>query len=334
MADDYLSAEEIQSQDWQYFIERILEFSITPQHAIRPKEKFLKSTLENVEIAKKVYRMMFNAVSTNFNLTIPNLNHEKIKTINEDFFLKKYSYSSALTNLNDWISYYYSFGRFLGSNDFINVPYITKPNFLRTDSDLSPATLHQKFASSDVAGVISFHALCALNIYLGGNKNISAVAYGEFLRNMTYQALSDENDEINLSFDQSVELAHSIVNSLADLAKDKNMEILEINDKIDDALNFDFDEKEEGQLTPPPSLDAPIATSTPMTDVEIKTVYDWEKANFINSSLQINSEDLELAAERADIDNQKLFQEIIDPAPGLIIDNKLDVDKQFHDQPD
>ena len=221
VTNDYLSAQEIQNQDWQYFIERILEFSTSHYHSIGPKEKFLKSTLENLEIAKKLYTMLFNTVSNNFNLTIPNLNHEKIKTISEDFFLKKYSYSDSLTNLNDWISYYYSFGRFPGSNDFINVPYIAKPSFLKTNGDLSPATLHQKFASSDIVGLTSFHAICTLNIYLGGNKNISAVAYGEFLRNMTYQALSDENDEINLSFDQSVELANSIVNALENITKEK-----------------------------------------------------------------------------------------------------------------
>ena len=43
LTDDYLAAEEIQNQDWQYFIERILEVSNDP-NAIESKETFLKTT--------------------------------------------------------------------------------------------------------------------------------------------------------------------------------------------------------------------------------------------------------------------------------------------------
>ena len=43
---------------------------------------------------------------------------------------------------------------------------------------------------------MSLHALCALNIYFGGSKTVSQFAYGEFIKNLTYQALSQENDDI------------------------------------------------------------------------------------------------------------------------------------------
>ena len=66
-----LAAEEIQSQDCQYFIERILEVSKDP-NKIQSKEKFLQNTMENVTIAKKIYKMIFNTVATNFNLMIQN----------------------------------------------------------------------------------------------------------------------------------------------------------------------------------------------------------------------------------------------------------------------
>ena len=141
LTDDYLAAEEIQNQDWQYFIERILEGSNNPNY-INPKETFLKTTIENITVAKKVYKMLFNTVATNFNLTIPELNSEKIQDISEHFYLKNYSYSKSLTNLNDWISYYYSYGKFPGSNELISIPYTKNPYFLKTDEHLSPANLH------------------------------------------------------------------------------------------------------------------------------------------------------------------------------------------------
>ena len=60
-----------------------------------------------------------------------------------------------------------------------------------------------------------------MNIYLGGNKDISKLAYGEFLKNLTYQTLSQENDEIFLCFDQATDLAHSIINVLVDITRMK-----------------------------------------------------------------------------------------------------------------
>ena len=203
VTDNYLAAEEIQNQDWQYFIECVLEvckFS-NAANSIKSGEKFLLFTIENITIAKKVYKMIFDTVSKNFNLTIHDLSYDRIKDISEDFLIKNFSYADSLTNLHDWISYYYLYGKFPGSNEFINVPYHKKPYFLKTEKNLSPRNLHNKFSSTDTKGLVSFHALSALNIYFGGIKDISKLAYGEFLRNLTYQALSEENDEIFLSFD-------------------------------------------------------------------------------------------------------------------------------------
>ena len=54
-----------------------------------------------------------------------------------------------------------------------------------------------------------------------------------------------------------------------------------------------------------------------------------EKEDYLKASLQINAVDLDSAAEKAKIDNQKLYQEIVNPTPGLVVDNKLDLDQQF-----
>ena len=239
LTDDYLAAEEIQNQDWQYFIERILEGSNNPNY-INPKETFLKTTIENITVAKKVYKMLFNTVATNFNLTIPELNSEKIQDISEYFYLKNYSYSKSLTNLNDWISYYYSYGKFPGSNELISIPYTKNPYFRKTDEHLSPANLHQKLYNSEFIGLSSFQALCALNIYLGGNKNVSGLAYSEFLQILTYQAPSQENDNVELAFDQSTNLAHSIVNALNEAVTKESEFTTHLSERVNDALDVTF----------------------------------------------------------------------------------------------
>ena len=74
VTDNHLVAEQIQNQDWQYFIKRVLEVSkFNNTNLIKPGEEFLLSTIENVTVARRVNSMIFNIVSRNFNLTINDL---------------------------------------------------------------------------------------------------------------------------------------------------------------------------------------------------------------------------------------------------------------------
>ena len=130
VTDNYLAAEEIQNQDWQYFIERVIEVCKFSDATIRPDEKFLLSAIENVTVAKRVYTMIFKTVARSFNLTVSNLSYGKIKDISDDFSIKNYSYQDSLTNLNDWISYYYLYSKFPGSEEFINVPFVNKKTYI------------------------------------------------------------------------------------------------------------------------------------------------------------------------------------------------------------
>ena len=190
-------------------------------------------------------------------------------------------------------------------DELINVPYHKKPYFLKTETQLSPSNLYSKFSTIAAKGLVSFHALCALTIYLGGSKDISKLAYGEFLKNLAYQALSEENDEIFLSFDQAINLAHSIVNTLVDITRKENRSISEISEQMNNKLDTKFEAIEspamELQLgVVPERLDDPIQTSTPLTEKEIRAYHDKEKTDYLKKALKFNAVDLELAAEVAD----------------------------------
>ena len=87
--------------------------------------------------------------------------------------------------------------------------------------------------------------------------------------NLTYQALSQENDEIFLSFDQATNLAHSIVNALVDMTREENRSMPEISDQINDKLDINFEAVEspamQVQLGEEPKMSEeaqPIQTST------------------------------------------------------------------------
>ena len=64
-----------------------------------------------------------------------------------------------------------------------------------------PVDLYKKFAGTYAKALVSIHALAALNIYFGGNKYISQTSISEYLQNLAYQASSQENDKIFMSFD-------------------------------------------------------------------------------------------------------------------------------------
>ena len=325
LTDDYLAASEIQNQDWQYFIERILELSTQP-NSINSQETMLKNTIENITVAKEIYKMTFDTIANNFNLIIPDLSAEKIQDISEHFYLKKYSYSESVTNLKDWVSFYYDYGKFPGSSqELITIPYAQNPFFLKTDEHLSPAVLHQKFYNSDLSGLTSFQALCALNIYLGGSKEVSGLAYSEFLQNMTYQALTQENDSIPLKFDTCYKLGQSIVTALNKIVQEEQDLSFNITERVNDALEVTFRIKEEeSEKFEKDKEDLPL-TSTPLpTKQQINQIYEQEKENYLKTAIQINAENLNAVAERDKIDNEKLYQEIVNPNPGLVIDNKLE----------
>ena len=143
----------------EYFIERVIEFCKFNNPSLQPDEEFLLSTVENVIVAKKTYSMIYNVISRNFPLTITKLSADEKKDITDDLSSKNFWWKDCLTDLDSWIPFYYLYGRFPGSQEFKNVPFVNKPFFLRTATVLLPADLYSKFSGTDAKGLVSlfFH---------------------------------------------------------------------------------------------------------------------------------------------------------------------------------
>ena len=103
VTDNYLVAEEIQNQDWEYFIDRVIEVCKSKEigSSIQPDEESLLSTVENVTLTKKVYDMVYNAVARNFYSAIKKMSvDKKEKEIKEDLIIKTFWWKGCLTNLD------------------------------------------------------------------------------------------------------------------------------------------------------------------------------------------------------------------------------------------
>ena len=76
-------------------------------------------------------------------------------------------------------------------------------------------------------------------------------------------------------------------------------------------------------------LPKPLFSSTPLKTKETNKIYDEKKENYLQTAITINKTDLDAAFENAEESNKEVANDIIDPIPGLIVDNTLNLDKQF-----
>ena len=79
----------------------------------------------------------------------------------------------------------------------------------------------------------------------------------------------------------------------------------------------------------PKQLNEPIQASTSLTEKGIRAFHDKEKMDYLKKTLKLNAVDFQSAAEVEDSKNGKLYQEIINPTPGLTLDDQMNVDEQF-----
>ena len=154
-----------------------------------------------------------------------------------------------------------------------------------------PVDLYKKIAGTDVKALVSIHALAALNIHFGGNKYISQAELGEYLKNLTYPALSKENDKIFMSFND-IEL---LVNNLLEhFVIKENAEIEKcsvIIEQIRNELETDFKDR----LSPEMKIQRregeeeiieskPIEFLTPLKIEEINESCDTQKEGYLRTA--------------------------------------------------
>ena len=124
--------------------------------------------------------------------------------INKELLRENYWANIETVDLLDcWSDFFFAKIGFRGSQELIMVPQAEIPKIVRTQTALSPIDLYQKFKAADAKALVSIQALAALNIHLGGNRIVSKNTLTEFLHNLTFQALSKENDKVYLSFDNN-----------------------------------------------------------------------------------------------------------------------------------
>ena len=120
VTDNYIAAEEIQNQNWQYFIERVLQVCHSKEvgGTIKPTEDFLLTTAKNITLAKKSCETFYNVVEHNLYSTTSKISNDVHEQSQEDFLSKNFWGRNAVVQLDLWLAFYDKYGRFPGSQKF------------------------------------------------------------------------------------------------------------------------------------------------------------------------------------------------------------------------
>ena len=132
VADNYIAAEEIQNQSWQYFIERVIEVCHSKEvgSTIKPTEDFLLTAVKNVTLAKKSYETFYNVIQRILYSTMSKIPNDEREQLQEDFLSKNFWGKNVIVQLDSWLAFYYKYGRFPGLQKHFSIPQVNMPIFL------------------------------------------------------------------------------------------------------------------------------------------------------------------------------------------------------------
>ena len=317
--EDYIAAEQIQDKNWKYFVDSLLSFS---QNATNKEyqKNFLLDTQENLVILKKTYERLYNQIEKQFNLTLNKMPFDLFKEIEDDFLRENYELND-LANLDNWISFYFKHGQFPGNADLTILPQTQLPKLVdQLSVEVSPLELYKKFGNGDAKSLVSFQAIIALFLYYGGEGIIAKRAVDEWKENLTFQALSKENDKVTMKFDYLAEVVFYFLRAFLTLESEfeEHQKLkLEISNKtIDTSTEDQFVKTSTPKKTPIRRPPLPLF-------VTLDSSLSERDSSFLKTSFTMSKPNLDASIEAAEEKNRKIIQDIVDPTPGLFVDEKF-----------
>ena len=296
IADDEFAIRIVQSHNWQYFIETLLHISNNEidiqDFDLKNEDEFddyliIQKTVQNLNYCKRFYEEVFNDISYFLHKKIKEIPDELVEKMQDDlaneiYFTKKIkeieSHVEFLKILN---SFYFKTGRFPGNHfDLMIVLPGVKPSFVKTNDQISPIEINEKFQLGPSYGLAAVQFIAALNIYFGGNKELSRNVMSEFLHNMSLQALTIDNDSVEIKFDEIIELNKDLKSLIRDDDR-TNIEIIDFKEQ-------QFDEiKDKNQI-----IEEEVVNNI-INDIKVKYPDDNQHLSFPNTPSEISKETYE-----------------------------------------
>ena len=288
----------LQSNTWGYFVEQLLHFangniSLDDFNLDDDREferyNVIEKTSDNVNYCKQFYQEVFDDIGYFFQRMIKETPNEFLEPLkadlaNEIYFHKNLkdieSHSELLRVFN---SFYFKTGRFPGNyTDLILVPTGKNPCFVKSFDQILPVDLNDKFQNTPSYGIAAVHFLAALNIFFGGEKNLSQDVMTELLHNLSYQALNFENTKVNIKFDQIIKLNKNLKSLIRDVDR-SNINTITFEDAVDETKDkIELMEEElVNNVLSGKKIEIPTDFKPAMPDSLSKIQSDTEKAKAV-----------------------------------------------------
>ena len=289
----------LQSNTWGYFVEQLLHFangniSLDDFNLDDDREferyNVIEKTSDNVNYCKQFYQEVFDDIGYFFQRMIKETPDEFLEPLkadlaNEIYFHKNLkdieSQSELLRVFN---SFYFKMGRFPGNYTYlILVPTGKNPSFVKSFDQISPLELNDKFQNTASYGIAAVHFLAALNIFFGGEKNLSQDVMTELLHNLSYQALNFENTKVNIKFDQIIRLNKNLKSLIRDVDR-STINTITLEDTVVDETKDRIELMEEelvNNVLSGKKIEIPVDFQPPMPDSTVKIQSDAEKAKSV-----------------------------------------------------
>ena len=165
---------------------------------------------------KDYYQTGFGDTAYFFDLYIKKIHDIFVKKMEDDISREIYFHKplKSIENPTELLKLFsqsfFKTGRFPARENLPIVLMGVMPSFVKTNEVISPFDLYEKFNSTSAHGLVLTQFLAAFNIFIGGDKTISKNAMSEFFHNLSMQALSRDDDRIDIKFDAIEELNKSI----------------------------------------------------------------------------------------------------------------------------
>ena len=335
IAEDEFAMKIVQSHNWQYFIETLLHISNGEidigDYDLQNDDEFddyviIQKTLQNLNYCKRFYEEVFDDISYFLHKKIKETPDEFIEKMQDDLAREIYhtkklkEIESHVEFLKIFNKFYFKTGRFPGNHfDLMIVPPGIKPSFVKTRDEISPSEINEKFQSGPSYGLAAVQFIAALNVYFGGEKQLSRNVMSEFFHNMSLQALTIDNDNIEIEFDAIIEL-------------NTNLKSLIREDDRSDIEIIDFKQQHFDEIKDKNQLIEEEVVNNIINDVQIEYPRDDQNLSFPNTPSEILKETNEnniinkLTFDAFNERDDEISQELITTARNDLIKSITDED--------
>ena len=210
------------------------------------------------------------------------------------------------------------------------------PLFVNSRDWISPRSLYETYVGRDMQGLTSVQFLAAFDKFLGSDKEISRNAMSEFFHNLSWQALTNENDSIKIEFTAITELVKSInlllqkkiyqskrktalINTkIQNKILSKALEILKTNNEIvEQKVVTDILNNANTDYTPQYNF------PTVKTDEEVDRDRINESKNYIATELVKKERDIQTIEDITKKNQKDLIRSIVDPGDGFMTNEDI-----------